>query len=91
MIARLLGLGFLSFLILYVVSQQVRDWAVGGMRMTELKPCPFCGGEAEVKEGWAYGNHVSRIQCKKCAISTQPVPFRSRGVATRAWNRRAEK
>jgi len=30
MIARLLGLGFLSFLILYVVSQQVRDWAVGG-------------------------------------------------------------
>ena len=30
MIARLLGLGFLSFLILYVVSQKVRDWAVGG-------------------------------------------------------------
>lgn len=29
MIARLLGLGFLSFLILCVVSQQVRDWAVG--------------------------------------------------------------
>lgn len=29
MIARLLGLGFLSFLILCVISQQVRDWAVG--------------------------------------------------------------
>ena len=60
------------------------------MSKTVLKPCPFCGGEAEVKEGWAYGYHESRIRCKKCAISTQPVPFHSKGTATRVWNRRVE-
>lgn len=56
--------------------------------MTELKPCPFCGGEAEVMETWAYGCAEKHIQCKKCAIRTQSVPFRQKGVATRAWNRR---
>ena len=29
MIARLLGVGFLSFLLLCLVSQQVRDWVLG--------------------------------------------------------------
>ena len=56
--------------------------------MTDLKPCPFCGGEAEFIEGWAYGYHEICIQCKKCANCTHPVPFHSRGVATRVWNRR---
>lgn len=58
------------------------------MSKTVLKSCPFCGGEAELMESWAYGYHESRIQCKRCAISTQLGPFHSRGVATRAWNRR---
>lgn len=31
----------------------------------ELKPCPFCGGEADI---WATGKWVS-VSCKKCSVT----------------------
>ena len=36
----------------------------------ELKPCPFCGGEAKLKHGYRrkgekFGNKAY-VQCKKC-------------------------
>lgn len=61
----------------------------------ELKPCPFCGGEAKAffcEESGAYD-----VQCQKCGA----LPFlgRKRGVGRfksmddviAAWNRRAER
>lgn len=66
--------------------------------MKDLKPCPFCGCEAKVKEyevmdadgdernawGIACSNH-------KCiAFETDLVSFLSLGEAIEAWNRRAD-
>ena len=50
----------------------------------ELKPCPFCGGEAERIECLS----GVFVQCHKCRVSTSVSS--SRGVATRTWNRRVE-
>jgi tRNA(Ile2) C34 agmatinyltransferase TiaS len=53
--------------------------------MAELKPCPFCGGEA------AFIGETATIKCKKCGgafIVTNP--FISRMESAEAWNRRAD-
>jgi len=57
------------------------------MSKTILKPCPFCGGKAVFIESWNFVAYVTRIQCTKCAISTQPM---RKGTATRRWNRRVK-
>lgn len=53
--------------------------------MTELKPCPFCGGEAKVQS--FYKNHC--VYCAKCNASTMKY-FQTETKAIEAWNRRAE-
>lgn len=64
--------------------------------MIELKPCPFCGGEAEM----CYSNDNHRrpyVQCKfgsmltpQCAISHRYAwDYRTEEEAAEAWNRRA--
>ena len=56
----------------------------------ELKPCPFCGGEAE-PYGEKTGNKgVWGIQCLKCdAKVPNTYPFGPLDKAIAAWNRRA--
>ncbi len=45
--------------------------------MTDLKPCPFCGGEAMIRkrdEGWKHG-HITdsfAVKCTKCGASLPP-------------------
>ena len=55
------------------------------MKETELKPCPFCGGEARLYDGPtdAYG-----AVCKKCGVKLYGK--NSYGAAKRAWNRRVD-
>lgn len=68
----------------------------------ELKPCPFCGGEAEVKVCDGAGCHYAKIgtdvlfgrkmthclvRCEGCGVKTKAYLTR-RGVFN-AWNRRA--
>ena len=53
--------------------------------MDELKRCPFCGGEAEVKR---FGNERSYIQCVVCGAST--LVFDTRYDAVARWNNRYE-
>ena len=39
-----------------------------------IKPCPFCGGEAFVDQGIsAYGTPGRSVVCSTCKISTAPV------------------
>lgn len=51
----------------------------------ELKPCPYCGGEAEpFHEGLGY----IAVRCKKCGIARRG--FYTWDAAIAAWNTRAD-
>ena len=58
--------------------------------MTELKQCPFCGGEAKLVRTW----HLHHIVCRSCGatigeVNEHPNDFRTRDEVIAAWNRRA--
>lgn len=64
--------------------------------MDELKPCPFCGGEAHT---YAYRfrdqgkeRKLWVCQCKNCRLNYPPIPVHCEheSEAIEAWNRRAE-
>ena len=61
------------------------------MAVNDLKPCPFCGGEAYVKTWWGggtIGRYVNRVQCKKCRCNSGD--WMQKPKAIEAWNRRVE-
>lgn len=60
----------------------------------ELKPCPFCGGEAHL-----FVNNGIRVICPGCGAETKPLTdhMTARGVAgnatlrvIEAWNQRVD-
>ena len=54
-----------------------------------LKPCPFCGGEANVIEHRFHGLDSSYgVRCKECKAETHQF-YESEEKAIEAWNRRA--
>lgn len=64
--------------------------------ITELKPCPFCGGEAKI---FAYNEGGICVKCMECLCQTQAVTDGSVAMCKqgnafelviKAWNRRAE-
>ena len=52
----------------------------------ELKPCPFCGGEAEFEYYWWQETVV--IKCPKCGASSEPQFYENEAIE--AWNKRVE-
>jgi Lar family restriction alleviation protein len=53
--------------------------------MTELKPCPFCGGEAKLISEYANAHYV---ECKNCWASVwRSCPTHEEAIEV--WNRRA--
>ena len=54
----------------------------------ELRPCPFCGGEAEFE---TYGGTACAVTCRKCRCGTPTVRLNDGERAVEAWNRRAER
>ena len=56
---------------------------------TNLKPCPFCGGEAELRIVGIGGYDTAReIRCPRCGCGTDY--YDDSQEATEAWNRRVE-
>lgn len=64
--------------------------------MSDLKPCPFCGGEAVpvyCEHGSKYMSNVLRlsnrgtIKCKRCEVEL-PRMYSRVSKAIEAWNRR---
>ena len=60
--------------------------------MPELKPCPFCGGEAKVHFYPELGGRFA-VMCESdfsvCNVKPRTGWFRAKKKATEAWNRRA--
>lgn len=55
--------------------------------MMELKPCPFCGGEAELCDnGYFVDVSCKHIQCRGFADTLR---YKCEEEAVEAWNRRA--
>ena len=65
----------------------------------ELKPFPFCGGEAELKQDtscWGHGEFIKEyfVRCRNCGAKAKIVPVYELSqndaifVAKEAWNRR---
>lgn len=53
--------------------------------MKTLKPCPFCGGEAEVRMN--IFSKAYSVECKKCTAKV--TGCETSGKAFGMWNRRA--
>ena len=52
--------------------------------MSELKPCPFCGGTAKVS--LFLGNYC--VTCTECMGAISPARKQTKEEAIKAWNRR---
>ena len=65
--------------------------------MSELKPCPFCGGQARIftKRVHSENHHLQLdvkceyiVKCNRCRASMSC--YASKAWAINAWNRRAD-
>ena len=59
----------------------------------ELKPCPFCGGSAEIETDWdltcdGYEPIGYYVVCDECM--NQTATYKDEEDAIEAWNRRIE-
>ena len=58
----------------------------------EIKNCPFCGGEAELRHGSL--EKTSYVRCVKCGAKTDPIDVKpilcSDDEAIKRWNERAD-
>lgn len=75
---------------------------VSKMAELKIKSCPFCGGEAFLKDGnpTTFGTFEALVICKNCSASVVGVSrirFEKNGYdlarkqAVKAWNRRDDK
>ena len=60
--------------------------ATAGGKTYDLLPCPYCGGEAEFRDG---SSTAPYIRCKSCGCRTGSG--RSCEKLVERWNRRAER
>ena len=61
--------------------------------MAELKPCPFCGGEAKYIELHCdkKGHSVGYVRCMKVIPCAAQANVRSKDYCYKKWNRRTSR
>lgn len=45
------------------------------MNAIELKPCPCCGGEAEIRDFQVFLDDGVKVKCTVCGLQTQGTPI----------------
>lgn len=63
------------------------------MKTHDLKPCPFCGGEAYIcKENIPYHPTLYAVDCgnDKCLVDPSTEFYEDKEEAIEAWNRRVK-
>ena len=58
--------------------------------MAELKPCPFCGGEAAVLTKYMMFGNWYQPYCINYKCNTKGENFATKKEAIEAWNKRYE-
>ena len=56
--------------------------------MSELKKCPFCGGEAKIEINTEMGGTQYQVLCTKCPVTVGRYWFWKKEEAIKAWNTR---
>lgn len=56
------------------------------MGKIKLEPCPFCGGEAQIRHPHVMMTPFYWVECKKCEC--QSNTYTTKETAAKAWNRR---
>lgn len=54
--------------------------------MSELKPCPFCGGQAEISQ-YGTGRQITQYSCTDCGASLETGETFNHGAR---WNHREQ-
>ena len=61
----------------------------------DIKPCPFCGGKADIRHGTVNMDIVYRVECLSCHVTTAQffvddhhTEAEEICMAVNAWNRR---
>ena len=66
---------------------------LGGEMMIDLKPCPFCGCDAQLDHDQVGFNLYSKVRCVNCHCSTKKFGISTKvssdELAIEAWNKRA--
>ena len=64
------------------------------MERNELKPCPFCGGEAKYFRTQTLNGPMHKVRCTNfsgCQVrELQTKSFNKKEQAIEAWNRRSD-
>lgn len=56
--------------------------------MKEVKPCPFCGGEATIVDHWPNDPTGYIVRCMECGAQTPHFETNTAEEAVKFWNRR---
>lgn len=60
------------------------------MAYYEMKPCPFCGCDAEVIH-FADGSYSVECTCVECVVMPHTIGYLTEAEAIEGWNTRDEK